>query len=391
MPPPPLSKGHASPHVNCPLCESTRKRTIEPAAFGLLRFSQAGPYWLNEHRPQIAAKTILDYEYYLRALTQFLGELPLNEIHIGHVEQYQEWRQQPYVDANSRTRSAGPSAINHEVNTLAQILERAGLWIDIKRWYHPLKVPKARIGKALTPEEEERLFYVAAADPRWEVAYLAELLSANTSAGPGEIRHLRICDVDLQRTDGEGTKRPSISVVEGIKNEFRARTIALNPTAVAVVQRLIKRYQRLLNRQGVEPDRDHYLLPGRARTGRNNIDFFKPQLKWWKAWHSICKRAGIEVRPYDMRHHCITKMLEDPTISERVVKETAGHVSKRILDRYSHIRDQAQREAVTAVETARLETDTPAHQLALNFDAPTPQPKPANVVEFADVRKVKKA
>jgi integrase len=386
-----MPPGHASPHVNCPLCENNRLKTIQPSEFGALRFSEAGRIWLKEHRVEISEKTILDYEYYLRALTQFFGDMALNEIHIGHVRQYQEWRQQPYADANGRTRSAGPSAINHEVNTLAQMLTRAGLWADIKRWYHPLKLPKSRVGLALTPEEEERLFYVASAGGRWEVAYLAELLSANTSAGPGEIRHLRLCDIDLLRKDMDGTLRPSMTVFEGIKNEFRERTIALNQTAVGVIKRLIKRYHRLCKSQGVEPSRDHYLLPGRARRGRKNIDFFRPQLEWRKAWESIRKRAGLEhVRRYDLRHHIITKMLEDPNISEQVVQEIAGHVSKRMKDRYSHIRDQAQREALTAVETKGLETDTPAQQLELSFEPKTPHPGPSKVVEFSDLKKERK-
>jgi integrase len=383
-----MPPGHTWPHVNCPLCNNNRLETIQPAAFGVLRFREAGPYWLNEHRVEISDKSIFDYEYYLRSLTRFFGELPLNEIHIGHVRQYQEWRQQPYEDVNGRMRSAGPSAINHEVNTLAQILRRAGLWSEIKRWYKQLKVPKSRVGKALTEEEEERLFYVAAGSGRWEVAYLAELLSANTAAGPGEIRHLRIRDIDLNRKDGDGTPRPSMTVFEGIKNEFRERTISLNATGVGVIKRLIKRYQRLLKKQGVEPDGNHYLLPGRARRGRNNIDFYRPQLEWRKAWASICRRAGLKCRRYDLRHHLITKMLEDPTISERTIKDIAGQVSKRILDRYSHIRDQAQREALTAVETKGLETDTPAQQLCFSFEPP--RPGPAKVVEFAEPQRARK-
>jgi integrase len=377
-----MPPGHTEPHINCPLCEKNRLETIEPAQFGALRFCDAAPYWLREHQPEISEKTHFDYQYYLQSLTGFFGELPLSEIHIGHLRQYQEWRQQPYLDKFGRTRSAGPSAINHELNTLAQILKRAKLWAKLADSYKPLKVPKSRVGLALSAEEEERLFYVASAGGRWEVAYLAEMLSANTSAGPGEIRHLRICDIDLGRKDPDGVARPSMTVFEGIKNEHRERTISLNETAVAMLQKLLKRYHRLCKRQGVEPDRNHYLLPGRARRGRNNIDFEKPQGSWHKAWGSIRKRAGLDhVRMYDMRHHVVTKMLEDPTISEQTVKQIAGHVSKRILDRYSHIRDQASREALTAVETKA----PPSHlQLEFGFD---PSPAVKNSRKPQPVRK----
>jgi integrase len=385
MPPPPLPPGHSVPHVNCPLCEDNRLETIQPEAFGLLRFSIAAPYWLREHQLEIAEKTHFDYKYYLRSLTSFFGELPLKEIHVGHVRQYQTWRQQPYKDANNRTRSAGPSAINHEINTLAQILDRAGLWTEIDRWYRPLHLPESRVGKALTQEEEERLFYVASAGGRWEVANLAGLLSVNTTTGPGEIRHLRIRDIDLTRKKPDGTPMPSLSVVEGLKNEFRERTIPLNATAEEAVRLLLKRYQRLLKKQGVEPDREHYLLPGRARRGRNQVDFFKPQGSWNKAWTAIRERAGLKhVRRYDMRGHAITKMLENPANSEQVVQEVAGHVSKRMMDHYSHIRDARKRGALDSVETK-----APPKQLQLEFGfgKPVESIPPSNVVEFVERRK----
>lgn len=382
MPPPPLPPGHDhTPGHACPVCDANRQETLKTTEFGALRFRDAAPYWLAEHAPEIGPKTLRGYQYYLQALTRFFGDLGLREIHIGHLREYQEWRQIPYKDDCNRTLSAGPSAINHELNTLKQIMERAGLWIEIGRLYHQLKAPKSRVGCALTHEEEERLFMVAAAGGRrWEVAFCAELLSANTTAGPGEIRHLRIRDLNLGRKDPEGNPRPSMTVFEGIKNEFRERTISLNPTAVAAVQQLLRRYRRILKRQGVEEERDHFLLPGRPCAGRKVIDFFKPQGKWQSAWEAIRERAGLQhVRMYDIRHHIITKMLENPDVSEQTVKEIAGHVSKRILDTYSHIRDQAKREALTSVETK-----APPKELQMEFGFGPPS-------DFSDSYEPKKA
>lgn len=377
-PPSETLPGHSHPHTNCPLCDTARDVVLSADEFGALRLAMAAPIWLKEHSADISPKTITDYEYYLRSLTKFFGEMTLREIHPGHIQRYQEWRQTAWKDEHGRAWKAGPSAINHEVNTLAQILQRGHLWKDqkIACAYKPLKAPDSRVGKALIPEEEERLFYVASAGGRWEVAYLAELLSVNTSAGPGEIRHLRMCDIDLARKAPDGTPQPSITIFEGIKNKHRERTIPLNPTAEDCVRRLLKRYQRLLKRQHLEPDRNHYLLPGRARRGRKAVDFMKPQGSWHKAWTAIRERAGLKhIRMYDMRHHVVTKMLENPEISEQTVQETAGHVSKRMKDRYSHIRNARKRDALTSVETK-----APAQQLSLSFE---PEPfAPAKVLEF---------
>ena len=52
------------------------------------------------------------------------------------------------------------------------------------------------------------------------------------------------------------------------------------------------------------------------------------------------------LRMYDLRHHCITSLLEDPRVSEETVEAIAGHVSRRMMKRYSHIRSAAKRAAV---------------------------------------------
>jgi hypothetical protein len=75
-------------------------------------------------------------------------------------------------------------------------------------------------------------------------------------------------------------------------------------------------------------------------------------LSWKTAWRSLRIRAGLPaLRMYDLRHHAVTRLLEDPEVSEQTIQEIAGHVSKRIKDRYSHIRMARKREALLAAET----------------------------------------
>jgi hypothetical protein len=52
-------------------------------------------------------------------------------------------------------------------------------------------------------------------------------------------------------------------------------------------------------------------------------------------------RAAIgmpKLRMYDLRHTCITRLLSNPNVPERVVIETVGHVNNNMLQRYSHQR-----------------------------------------------------
>src|ERR1017187_5697330 len=141
--------GHTAGHVSCPVCETARRKIMPPADFALMHFNDAASAWLNEHKAEIGERTKRNYDNNLRFLGEFFGEMPLREIHIGHVQQYQEWRQRPRFDDKARrTWTAGYSPINHECSALAQILGRAGLWLDIARFYRPLKQPKTRAGVA---------------------------------------------------------------------------------------------------------------------------------------------------------------------------------------------------------------------------------------------------
>lgn len=371
MPSAPLP-GHTPDHFNCPACEGSRKRLIAPEEFGLLRFTDAAPLWLREHDAEIAPRTHKDYIQYFKPLGLFFGGMTLDNIHIGNVEQYQQWRLEPRKHDNGRMHKAGPSRINQEVVTLEQIMARAGLWQEIAKFYHPLPLLKKSVGKALTDEEEERLMTVAASDPRWEVAYCASLLSVNTSAGPGEIIQTRLRDIDVNKQ--------TMVIWERIKNEYRERTVALNNTALWAVQTLLKRAKRRCGSHRPE----HYLLPRQVSKDGSAYDPTKPMISWKTAWGSLRKKAELpHLRMYDLRHHVVTKLLENPDISDKTAQEIAGHISERMQKRYSHARLKRKREALEAVETKGAPI---ARQLTLNFgliEFPRPaapkQPKPEKI------------
>jgi integrase len=59
------------------------------------------------------------------------------------------------------------------------------------------------------------------------------------------------------------------------------------------------------------------------------------------AWGKLTTKAGLPgLRFHDLRHHSITELAESGA-SEQTIKAIAGHVSQRMLDRYSHIRLEA--------------------------------------------------
>jgi hypothetical protein len=83
-----------------------------------------------------------------------------------------------------------------------------------------------------------------------------------------------------------------------------------------------------------------------------DVDLGRPMGSCRKAWRRACKAAGVRYRPHDMRHTFISRLAENPAVSEQTIKALAGHVSRQMLERYSHIRSEAKQAAIQALERA---------------------------------------
>jgi integrase len=351
---------HTPGHIGCPACEAFRQRIVAPSMFGDLPLREAAPLWLEGHKIDIAPKTLTNYEFCIKVLTEAFGDLPLRSLHIGHFQSYQALR----------GASAGASCINHELNTLKQILDRAGLWTEIAKFYKPLRAGRPTVGRAMDPADEMRLMSIASSHKRWRVAYWCSIITATTTAGPKEITHLHVNDVDLANRPGAalGTLR----IRDGIKNKYRERMIPLNASSRWALEQIMERYYRICARLKADSHGDDFILPGRGRTTK--YDPLKPMGSWKRAWWALREQAGLpKLRMYDLRHHAITKLMEDPDISDQTVEEMAGHISANMKKRYSHIRLKAKSDA-----TAKLTLRLPAPNSGPDDHAPEqPKERPA--------------
>ncbi len=70
------------------------------------------------------------------------------------------------------------------------------------------------------------------------------------------------------------------------------------------------------------------------------------------SWECLRAKAEIACRAHDLRHTALTKMAEAGA-PESTMLAIAGHLSRRMLERYSHVRMAAKREAVEALTTAK--------------------------------------
>jgi len=77
-----------------------------------------------------------------------------------------------------------------------------------------------------------------------------------------------------------------------------------------------------------------------------NVTAFDPT-RHLKSWRSACrtltKKAGLSgFWFHDLRHCAITQLAENRA-SESTIMSIAGHVGRRMLQRYSHVRKEAKR------------------------------------------------
>jgi integrase len=80
------------------------------------------------------------------------------------------------------------------------------------------------------------------------------------------------------------------------------------------------------------------------------VDLTRPMGSWKTAWKTACKEAGVKYRWHDLRHTFVSRLAENASVSEETIRSLAGHVSRQMLQRYSHIRVQAKRDAIAVLE-----------------------------------------
>jgi integrase len=81
-----------------------------------------------------------------------------------------------------------------------------------------------------------------------------------------------------------------------------------------------------------------------------DVDLTRPIGDWSTAWSEARKEAKVHCRWHDLRHTFVSRLAENAQVSEETIRSLAGHVSRQMLQRYSHIRMEAKRRAIVALE-----------------------------------------
>jgi integrase len=329
--------------------------------FSRLPFGEAADRFIADRIPQLAARSVQTEKERVKPIKAGIGTVPVWRLTVDQVRAYLRER-----------KAAGRSnaTLNRELDIIRGVLKRA------KRWHHfaddirPLPV-RENIGQALTYEEKVRLLKRAGSRQEWQNAAWAARLALNTTMRGHEIKGLRWRDVDMiGRT---------LRVMRS-KTEAGERVIPLNADAWEVILALYKRSQKL---GGFEPG--HFLFPAIkpdhaakqvGAKAKEKIDPTRPLKSWRTAWRRLtravqcpacgllqdaadncsgCKVDTSEVKSpfrgfrfHDLRHQAITELAESKA-SDQTIMGIAGHVSRKMLQHYSHVRMEAKRNALDAL------------------------------------------
>lgn len=331
--------------------ERARRRDLELAVNRISRrermplFSVASREWLDTKTP-LAGKTVAAYRQYVKSLSAFFGDRLVCDLGAEDIARLQRER---------KAAGLSPRSINYEVHTLRGILKHFGLWGSLADRVRPIK-GEGHPGRALSREEEARLI-AAVRQSGSPALYPLFVLSIDTGLRASEVRALRRGDVILP-----AGRRESAEVVVP-KSKSEAGTGRVVPFTNRAYQ-AVKDWLNLVGEAG--PDAflfPHHTVgfgPGGKSATICNIDFSRPAGEWRSAWRRALRIANVKARWHDLRHTLVSRLAENPAVSEETIRALAGHVSRAMLARYSHIRADAKRAAISALEQGEQRRDEAA-------------------------------
>ena len=322
--------------------ERERRRSLEMSTAGIKNstqpqlFGSAARKWLETNESHWSASNRRIETYNIDHLIPHFGKMLLADVAADDVSRYQALR---------RKHGASPRTINMEVGTLRAILRKARLWANIQPDVRMLRV-RTDTGRALSRDEQVRLLD-ACRQSRSRSLYPAVLISLHTGLRNEELRLLRWKQVDLidgklkvgksKTAGGEGREIPLSATALQCLMEWRAQFPASRP--------------------------DHYVFPS-ERYGLNGESGYlkgaialysvRPEVpigSWKVAWTAARDRASVYCRWHDLRHTFVSTVAEGQA-SDATIMALAGHLSRKMMERYSHVRNEAKRSAIVALDYA---------------------------------------
>jgi integrase len=196
-------------------------------------------------------------------------------------------------------------------------------------------------GRAYTADEKARML-AEAAKLRSKNMYPALVLDLNCGLRDKELRELRWQQVDILH-------KKQLTVGKSKTDAGTGRLIPRNKTVQIALEVHAVWY---IERFG-ECRPEWYVFP--AGKGQPN-DPARPVTTLKTAWTKVRDNAKVVGRWHDNRHTLITELAESGA-GDEVIMSIAGHVSRAMLSRYSHVRMEAKRRALDEVAARQPTAD----------------------------------
>ena len=264
-------------------------------------FREAAAKFLEEN---LHLASIGDYAMHLKQLDPFIGDLPLEKVHLGTLQAFIEARRKQGIKTKSINLAL--SVVRRILNLAARLWrDEDGLtWLDASPLIQMLPVTDARKPYPLS-WEEQRLLFQALPD------HLARmcLFKVNTGCREQEVCQLR-WDWEVQVPELE----TSVFIIPGDRVKNREdRLVVLNRIARSVVEEV----------RGHHPD-CVFTFKGRPVRNINN-----------SAWKRVRKEVGLpHVRVHDLKH-TFGRRLRAVGVPLETRKVLLGHRNGDITTHYS--------------------------------------------------------
>lgn len=268
-------------------------------------------------------------------LEPYFGKMFLTEIEADDIAKYQGKRKA--AGASNRT-------INIEIGLLRLALKKARLWGTLA---DDVKMLRERhdVGRDLSDDEQHRLL-AAARSSASRSLYPALVTSIHTGLRNRELRLLRWRQVDLLA----GCITVGTSKTQG----GEGRLVPLNQTALQVLQEWRAQFPAALPEHFCFPRESYGLMGSKGSFGGTVRPYEtfpdQPVRSFATGWRSAKKAAGVECRWHDLRHSFVSMVARNPLASDQTIKALAGWMSPKMLEIYSHSRNELKREAVSFLD-----------------------------------------
>ena len=195
--------------------------------------------------------------------------------------------------------------------------------------------------------------------------YPALVLDQNCGLRDKELRELRWRQIDLLH-------KKQLTVGKSKTDAGTGRVIPLNETVLLALQAHATWYIRRFG--ACKPE--WYVFA--AGKGQPN-DPTRAVTTLRTAWTKVRTKAKVVGRWHDNRHTLVTELSESGA-GDEVIMSIAGHVSRAMLSRYSHVRMEAKRRALDEIAARQRAADEKRKQEVEQRQHPTLAP-PSAVVQ----------